>query len=115
MQNKKTTKPELTKAEKDALRAFLDCPIPRKYHELDARGHERFDFMYNYEEVFDYADSLLRGETVDLGCNFIEMKSAAVNDEFRNILPVLARRDPAMEDFCDKFGRAISIVVRHAR
>ena len=98
MQNKKTTKPELTKAEKDALRAFLDCPIPRKYH-----------------EVFDYADSLLRSETVDLGCNFIEMKSAAVNDEFRNILPVLARRDPAMEDFCDKFGRAISIVARHAR
>lgn len=105
----------LSEGDRKTLEAFLSCSVPRRYYELDARGNERFDFSYNYEEVYDYADALLHGQEIKLWRNFNGTRSLAVNEEFRNILPVLARRDGTLTDFCEKFERALDVILRAAR
>lgn len=104
-------------SERDAkiLQDFLSCRVPGKYYELDARGNTKFDFNYNYEEVYDYADALLHGHEVSLRRNFLEQRSVAVNEEFRKILDVIGRRDMTLADFCDKLTAAILVIERLAK
>lgn len=113
MENRKRQKSGVSENGKKILREFLACPVPHKYYGLNVYG-EKFDFNYNYEETYDYADALLRGEEIDLRHNFVGLPSAAVNDAFQKILPVLGRRDPSLEDFCDKFARALEVIERAA-
>lgn len=105
----------LSEKDRADLSAFLSQSVPKPYFELDGLGKGKIDFHYNYEEIYDYADALLRGEEIDLSLNFLGVKSSAANEEFRNLLEVVARRNPAMEQFCDLFRQAISIVLRAAK
>lgn len=105
----------LSEGDRACLKAFLSCRVPRAYYDLDARGNDRFDFNYNYEEVYDYADALLRGEGVSLRCNFTGVPAVAVNEEFRKVLEVIGRRDATLETFCDKLSAAIAVIGRAGR
>ncbi len=101
--------------EKTVLKTFLACPVPAKYYELDKRGNTKFDFNYNYEETYDFADALLHGQEVSLRRNFVGLRAAAINEEFRKILDVIGRRDQTLSDFCDKFSAAIAVIMRLAK
>ncbi len=105
----------LSDRDKNTLRDFLACRVPGKYYELDKRGNTKFDFNYNYEEVYDYADALLHGQEISLSRNFLEQRSVAVNEEFRKILDVIGRRDMTLADFCDKLAAAINVIERLAK
>ncbi len=105
----------LSERDKRALRDFLSCRVPAKYYELDGRGNTQFDFNYNYEEIYDYADALLHGQEISLRRNFVGLRSAAVNEDFRKVLEVIGRRDAAMTDFCDKLSEAVAVVSRLAK
>lgn len=111
----KSRRIELSEADRETLQAFLDCRVPARYFQLDQRGNERFDFSYNYEEIYDYADALLHGQEISLARNFNGTRSLATSEEFRKILPVLARRDMTLEAFLDKFEQAIAVIVRLSR
>lgn len=105
---------ELSERDKTALKAFRDCRVPRQYYALDARD-DRFDFNFNYQEIYDYADALLRGQEISLRQNFVGLPASAVNEDFRKLLDVVGRRDPTLEDFCEKFSSAIAVIARAAR
>lgn len=105
----------ISERDKAVLRDFLACSVPKQYFDLDVRGNTKIDFHYNYEEIYDYSDALLRGEEVDLGCNFVGLRSVAVNEDFRKILEVLGRRNPVLDDFCTKLSQAIAVIARVAR
>ena len=113
MANKKSF--ELSEKSKAVLRDFLNCQVPRAYYDLDARGNTRYDFNYCYEEVYDYADALLRGQEISLNRNFVGAASVSVNDDFKGVLEVLGRRNLTLEDFCVKFADAIQVIMRAAR
>lgn len=114
MKNGKS-RPALSERERAELSAFLACKVPGRYFDLDGMGNAKIDFHFNYEEVYDYADALLRGEEIDLSCNFVGLRAAAVNEDFRKILEVLGRRDPSIGAFCDSFSRAIGVILRAAK
>lgn len=105
----------ITEKDKAVLRAFLDCSVPRQYYSLSERGNLKIDFDYYYEEIYDFADALARGEEIDLNCNFVGVPASAVTEEFRKILDVIARRDPVLEVFCDRFSQAITVIARAAK
>ena len=105
----------LPEKERKILQDFLACRVPAKYYELDGRGNTKFDFNYNYEEIYDYADALLHGQEVSLRHNFVGLRSVAVNEEFRKVLDVIGRRDISLSDLCDKFSAAILVIGRFAR
>ncbi len=100
----------LNEKERADLSAFLAMKPPKGYFDLDGLGNGKIDFHYNYEEIYDYADALLRGEEIDLGCNFLGLRAVAVNEEFCKILEVVARRNEQLGTFCDLFIRTIKIV-----
>ncbi len=103
---------QLTERDKAVLKAFRACRVPNQYFSLDGRGNTKYDFNFNYEEVYDYADALLRGEEISLEHNFVGLRAGAINEDFRKVLEVLGRRDPVLEDFCDKLSQAISVIER---
>ena len=105
----------LSERDKQTLRDFLSCRVPAKYYGLDARGNTKFDFNYNYEEIYDYADALLHGQEVSLRRNFVGLPAVAINEEFRKILDVIGRRDITLSDFCDKLAAATLVIGRLAR
>lgn len=105
----------LSERDRKVLQDFLSCRVPGKYYELDARGNTKFDFNYNYQEVYDYADALLHGQEISLRRNFLGLRAVAINEEFRKILDVIARRDIALTDLCEKLSEAISVIARLAR
>lgn len=100
----------VSERDKAVLKEFLAYPVPKQYFSLNERGQSKIDFEYYYEEIFDFADALVRGEEIDLNVNFVGVEASAVNEEFRKILDVLARRDPELEQFCDCFSKAVAIV-----
>lgn len=101
---------ELYFRDREILEKFLKTSVPRKFYTLKTSG--RYDFSYSYEEVYDYSDALLRGEEIDLSCNFAGVPASAVNEEFQKILDVLARRSPDLDEFCSIFSKAIGVVLR---
>lgn len=105
----------LDERDKKVLQDFLSCRVPAKYYELDARGNTKFDFNYNYQEAYDYADALLHGQEISLFRNFLDQRSAAVNEEFRKVLEVIGRRDASLADFCDKLSAAVAVIARFGR
>ena len=105
----------LSERDKTVLRDFLAARVPAKYYQLDARGNTKFDFNYNYQEVYDYADALLHGQGISLNRNFLEQRSVAVNEEFRKILDVIGRRVLTLSDFCDKLAAATITIERLAK
>lgn len=104
----------LSERDKQCLTEFRACRVPRKYFELDSNGG-RFDFNFNYEEIFEYADMLLHGEEIDARRNHLGLPARALDEEFGKVLEVVGRRDPTLEEFCDKFMAAIAVVRRAAR
>ncbi len=104
----------LSERDRRVLVDFLSCSVPGKYYQLDARGNTKFDFNYNYQEVYDYADALLHGQEISLRRNFLEQRAVAVNEEFRKILDVIGRRDITLADFCDKLAAATLVIERLA-
>lgn len=104
----------LSDRDRQTLENFMHCPVPKKYFELNALG-DRYDFNYNYEEIYDYADVLLHGQEIDLRHNFVGMPAVAVNEDFRKLLDVLARRNPTVENFCEKCSEAIEVLLRAAQ
>lgn len=105
----------LSGQDREILKDFLACPVPKKFFALDGRGDSKHDFNYSYQEVYDYSDALLRGEDVDLGCNFLGMRAVSVNKEFCKVLEVIGRRDADLEEFCDKLSNAIAVILRMAK
>lgn len=105
----------LSGRDREILQGFLSCRVPGKYYELDARGNMKYDFNYNYQEVYDYADALLHGQEISLRRNFVEQRSAAVNEDFRKVLDVIARRDPTLSELCEKLSAAVSVIARLAK
>lgn len=96
------------------LKAFLASAVPKKFFALDERV-SHYDFNYSYQEVYDYADTLLRSEEPDLHHNFLGMDAISINKEFRKVLDVLSRRDPELREFCDKLSKAIVVIERRAK
>lgn len=105
----------LSERDRTVLKTFLDCRVPAKFFDLDARGNSGFDFNYSYQELYDYADALLRGQEISLRQNFVGLAAVSVNAQFRKILDVVARRDATLADFCEKFSLANETVERLAR
>lgn len=105
----------ISEHDKLILREFLSCNVPKQYFDLDIRGNTKIDFHYNYEEVYDYSDALLRGEEIDLRNNFVGLQSVAINEEFKKILEVLGRRNPVLDEFCEKLTKAIAVIARVAK
>lgn len=108
-------KQTLKEEDRAALEGFLACPVPKKFFALDNRGNSRYDFNYGYQEIYDYADALLRGEEVSLRSNFLGMRAVSVSEEFRKVLEVVARRDPDLDAFCVKLSDAVAVVLRMAK
>ena len=115
MANNKIKGGALSERDKLVLKEFLSCQVPRAYYDFAALGNSKIDFHYNYEEIYDYADALLRGEEIDLRHNFVGLPAVAVNEAFRKTLEVLGRRNPVLESFCDRFSAAILVIERIIR
>lgn len=107
-------KATLSQRDRETLKAFLSCPVPKKFFALDGRGNTRYDFNYGYEEAYDYSDALLRGEEISLSHNFVGTRAVSVNEDFCKVLEVLGRRDPDLEEFCGKLSDAISVILKTA-
>ena len=101
--------------DKKILKEFLNCRIPKGYNALDCKKDSGYpDLMYNYEEVFDYSDALLKGKKICLKSNFIDVESVAVNDDFKAFLIKLGNDDKTMEEFCNKFIKAITVIQNYS-
>lgn len=111
----------IDKDSEKVLKEFLKCKIPKRYYVLQdvykypgVFTYGDIDYMFSFEEVFQYATFILDGFRISLDENFVNTKSVAINDEFIVHLERLPEQYPEMSEFCDKFIEAIKIIKEYA-
>lgn len=98
------------------LKSFLEMHVPKEYKVLDMENDQKDlelckNLMYCYEEVFDYATSVLAGYTIDINSNFIDMPASALCQEFIDYLLSLKSISDEMEKFCDVMIETIHVLL----
>lgn len=105
----------ITKSDKLRLQEFLKAKIPIEYKLLDEKRTEMPDLMYCHEELFDYADRLLRGIPIEANSNFVGFESDALSDKFYDLLCDIQNTNGDMKDFCLLLLETRDLIKKYAR